>query len=345
MSTAAEPNVVASDGVIVRVVREALGYVTAPDEQRTLAFVPEAIAGYAGEPLHELGITEGREVKLWWQPESGTVTRVEIPSLKHVGPEQKSDGTGHHDPFEAMKSAPASESLPVVRQQPSPSTSQFELHPDRQAALSSAARRALPRATRNFGKLVDTSNLRPGDLLLSREQEPDRISQLIAEVQAEGGYATQDGRWTHAAMYVGDDQSVIEATFDDLASGGNVRLTSLDEYCDGKNILRFRRSKYVPNDATGWRLCVRAMSRLTQPYSFGLIAQIWYNVVVRKQGFYSSEKQHPTTQAIVCSTLYADAYNEALRRSLGEVNGACVPAWLSASDEFVDVEAEWIAVV
>ena len=245
MSTAAEPNIVASDGVIVRVVSDALGYVTAPDEQRTLAFVPEAIAGYAGEPLHELGITEGREVKVWWQPESGTVTRVEIVSLKHVRPEHKSAGAGQHDQIEAQESVTASEPLPVVRQQPSPSTSQFELHPDRKAASSGAARRALPRGTRTFGKLVDTSNLRPGDLLLSREQEPDRISQLIAEVQAEGGYATQDGRWTHAAMYVGDDQSVIEATFDGLASGGDVRLTSLDEYCDGKNILRFRRSKYL----------------------------------------------------------------------------------------------------
>ena len=72
MSTAAAPNIVASDGVIVRVASDALGYVTAPAEQRTLAFVPEAIAGYAGESLQELGITEGREVKLWWQPESGT---------------------------------------------------------------------------------------------------------------------------------------------------------------------------------------------------------------------------------------------------------------------------------
>ena len=99
MSTAAEPNIVASDGVIVRAVSDALGYVTAPDEQRTLAFVPEAIAGYAGEPLHELGITEGRAVKLWWQPESGTVTRVEIVSLKHVRSVHKSAGTVHHDPF------------------------------------------------------------------------------------------------------------------------------------------------------------------------------------------------------------------------------------------------------
>jgi hypothetical protein len=326
MSPSAEPKIVASDGVIVRVASDALGYVTAPNEQRTLSFVPEAIAGYTGEPFRELGITEGREVRILWQPESGTVTRVEIVSL------------------ESRQSQTAGESLPVVRQQPLPSTSQSELHPDRQAASSSPARRALARATRNFGKLVDTSNLRPGDLLLSREQQPDRISQLIAEVQGEGGYAPHDGRWTHAAMYVGDDQSVVEATFDGLTTGGNVRLTSLDDYCDGKNILRFRRSRYVPNDPTGWRLCVRAMSRLTQPYSFGLIAQIWYNVVVRKQGFYGSADQHPTTRAIVCSTLYADAYNEALRRSLGEVNGACVPAWLSASDEFVDLETRWVGI-
>ena len=95
-----------------------------------MAFVPEAIAGYAGESLHELGITEGREVKLWWQPESGTVTRVEIGSLKHVRPEHQGAATVHHDQIEARESVTASEPLPVISQQPSPSTSQFELHPD-----------------------------------------------------------------------------------------------------------------------------------------------------------------------------------------------------------------------
>lgn len=86
------------------------------------------------------------------------------------------------------------------------------------------------------------------------------------------------------------------------------------------------------------------MSRLTKPYSFTMIAKTWFDVVIREQGFWTKEKQPSITHAVVCSTLCADSYNEALRRSLGEVNGTCVPAWLSASDEFDDVQCEWVSI-
>ena len=49
-----------------------------------------------------------------------------------------------------------------------------------------------------------------------------------------------------------------------------------------------------------------------------------------------------TSDAVVCSTFYADSYNEAFRSTLGEVNGSCVPAWLSQSNAFVDVATSWL---
>jgi hypothetical protein len=190
---------------------------------------------------------------------------------------------------------------------------------------------------------VDTSALAPGDLVLTSELEPDKISSLIVGVQKQGGYHHDDARWTHAAMYVGDGTSVVEATFDSVREGGDVRLTNLDEYCKGQHMLRFRRSRYIHDTQLGWKVCVRAFSRLKRPYSFAAAARLWFDVVIRGGGFFD-DKERPVSKAVICSTLYADSYNEATRRLLGEVSGVCVPAWLSCSDEFEDVQPEWLSI-
>ena len=39
-------------------------------------------------------------------------------------------------------------------------------------------------------------------------------------------------------MYLGDQENVVEATFDDIHSVGSVRITSIDEYSDGRYALR-----------------------------------------------------------------------------------------------------------
>ncbi len=178
--------------------------------------------------------------------------------------------------------------------------------------------------------------------MLTRDLNPEWTGKLISEVQTKGGYAEHDARWSHAAMYVGDGAHVVEATFDSPMSGGNVRLTSLDDYCQGQASLRFRRSRFITSDVEGWKLCVRAMSRLRLPYSFAKAIDMWFRVVIRKTGFYDEQEKYPVSKAVICSTLYADSYNETTRRSLGEVGGACVPAWLSVSDEFEDVKPQWL---
>ena len=145
-------------------------------------------------------------------------------------------------------------------------------------------------------------------------------------------------------MYVGDGANVVEATFDSVLGGGNVRLTSLDDYSQGSYSLRFRRSKYIADEREGWRICIRAMSRLGKPYDFVQAVLMWFSVVFKGRGFFSGEMQRPTSAAVICSMLYADSYNEATRRSLGEVSGICVPAWLSRSEEFSDIQAEWLEI-
>ncbi|WGJ16305.1 hypothetical protein QEV83_08725 [Methylocapsa sp. D3K7] len=161
---------------------------------------------------------------------------------------------------------------------------------------------------------MNCSNLQPGDFLLSQTLDKDAISSLIEKVQRDGGYAADDGKWSHA-MYLGDQENVVEATFDDIHSGVSVRITSIDEYSDGRYALRFRRPRKVTSESDGWKLCVRALSRLCQPYAFAQAAKLWWDVVIRKSGFYSGRNQRTTSEAVICSTLYADSYNEAFRSS------------------------------
>jgi hypothetical protein len=221
----------------------------------------------------------------------------------------------------------------------------YELHPDNPPEGTTNALRALPLATRTFGKLINTEPLRAGDLLLTREAKPgDTVCGLIVDVQAEGGYSKHDAQWVHAAMYLGDGAHVVEATVDGLLTGGNVRMSSLDTYCDGGSVLRFRRPIAIGEERLAWKMCVRALSRLGQGYNVIAAAQMWFDVIIRGGGFYS-EKKRATSEAVVCSTLYADSYNEATRQTLGEVNGACVPAWLSLSDAFEDVAVGWLEIV
>jgi hypothetical protein len=177
------------------------------------------------------------------------------------------------------------------------------LHPVVPATARIKAPRAINPEARAFGKLVDCAPLQPGDLLLSQELHPDVVSKVIAKVQLNGGYSEQDAQWTYAAMYLGDGVNVIEATFDSVFSSGSVRITSLDHYCQGKYALRFRRSKHVLSAQNGWLLCIRALTRLKQPYSFAHAAKLWWDVVIRKCGFHDAALQRPTSKATICSML------------------------------------------
>jgi hypothetical protein len=317
-------------GEIVRVVDDSIAYIYVRGQHRTMSFIPAVIDNYRGESFVECGLSAGALVEFESQSGTDVVTRVRVQS-------QSSDTVR-----EVMRGGDST--LPNRISHASTGPPQCELHPDRPAAGSAAVLRALPTATRTFGKLVDTSILAPGDLMLSRELQPDKISKLIAKVQEDGGYRVNDARWTHAAMYVGDGASLVEATFDSLVGGGDVRLTNLDQYCQGQNVIRFRRSRFIQDRQLGWRVCVRALSRLKKPYDFISAACMWFNVAIRRGGFYEDERQRQISKAVICSTLYADSYNEATRRVLGEVSGVCVPAWLSISDEFDDLQPEWLSI-
>jgi hypothetical protein len=56
---------------------------------------------------------------------------------------------------------------------------------------------------RQFGRFPNVKQWAPGDLLLFNAVHPGWIAQSITDGQKRGGYAEQDARWHHVAVYLG----------------------------------------------------------------------------------------------------------------------------------------------
>jgi hypothetical protein len=200
---------------------------------------------------------------------------------------------------------------------------------------------AIPERFRKFGKFLATSSWWPGDLLLTRSVTPDRVSKALSEAQVKGGDHQIDAAWTHAAVYIGDGLSLCEATFDSVITGGEVRITPLWDYC-GDYVIKVRRSKYVTTRDAGWLLAIYTLTNLRKAYDFGYIRKLGFRAF-RGQGFWQSDIRVPIkAQALVCSTLFADAHSKTTRHVFGEANGLCVPAFLSQCTDLAPVTTEWI---
>lgn len=202
---------------------------------------------------------------------------------------------------------------------------------------------AIPPRLRAFGKFFDTSQWRAGDLLLFRDKKPDLVGRAIARAQKAGGYADIDAMWTHVALYLGDAFSLCEATFSTSPFSQGVTDTPLWDYC-GDYVVRLRRPNAITTDADGWLLAIKALTQLRKDYNFLLIASLGLRAL-RGDGFWQpGSRTWIRPSALVCSTLYADAYARQTRRSLGEQsNGYCTPAYLSQSSEFRDIPIGWSA--
>jgi hypothetical protein len=314
-------------GEIIRKATDSFGYILLDDPKIILPFDIALVGNYRGQTFEEYGLSQGTHVDVDWNSDN---CRIEVIRLLPRGDVRvRSFGT-ETNPDIPRSSDPG----------PFANLGQKVLHPADAPRSGMRLNRAVSRETRSFGKLIDCSGLQPGDVLMSWDVENDGISKLIVNLQETGGYGENHARWSHVAIYLGDEQNVVEATFENLLSFGSVRITSLDEYARSNYALRFRRFRnFSPND--GWRLCIRALSRMRQPYDFLTAASLWWDVVIRGRGFYDGRNRHTTCEAAICSTLLADSYNEVTRRTLGEVGGACVPAWISLSNEFEDVEVSW----
>lgn len=219
----------------------------------------------------------------------------------------------------------------------------MELHPNDPVPLTSlkwTPPGAIPPRVRSFGKYFDTSDWLPGDLILTREIKPDFIGTAISKAQIAGGYSPHDSLWTHAAMYLGDDLTLCEATFSLGFGPQGVVNTYLWDYC-GDYIIKVRRPKVIQKHRDRWLLALKALTQIKKDYDFLYVINLAW-LAYRGNGFWNQKNKvgiHP--RALVCSTLYADAYASQTKRVLGENGGICTPAFLSQSADFDNIKAVW----
>jgi hypothetical protein len=208
--------------------------------------------------------------------------------------------------------------------------------------------RELPKEARDWGRIIDLGALEPGDLLLFRPipGDSDAISRAIVESQLKV-FPERHAQWTHAAVYLGDDEHVCEANFKVPGSPSGVNIRSAFCYCDGAHAIRARRPRNM-NPKLRLRIAIGALTNLGAGYSFSQIVA-FARAANSERGFWNSLKRVPNsqTQSFVCSTLYQDAYNFAFQGTTIRLGSRCTPAHLSASPDFEDREPQlrWLQIV
>jgi hypothetical protein len=209
------------------------------------------------------------------------------------------------------------------------------LLPSEEPARSVRIDRELPREARIWRRIVDLGDLEPGDLLLFRpiSLQSDPISRAIVEQQSKV-LPARHAQWTHAAVYLGDDEHICEANFKVPGVRNGVNIRSAFCYCDGAHAIRARRPKNM-SPKLRLRIAIGALQNLGSGYNF---QQILAFAMAANQagGFWNSLRRvpHSQTRSFVCSTLYQDAYNFAFQGSTIRLGGRCTPAHLSASMDF-----------
>lgn len=195
---------------------------------------------------------------------------------------------------------------------------------------------------------MDLTALEPGDLFLFRPVDPtsDSISQRITQAQSDGGLHKRHAQWTHAAVYLGDGQSICEANFKVPGQENGVTLRSAFDYCDGTYAIRARRPKNMTPQQR-LRIAIGALTNLGKSYSFWQIVK--FARAATEEGFWKSLGRGPQRppQAFVCSTLYQDAYNFAFQGNAVRLGALCTPAHLSASNDFEQNEPplHWLEII
>ena len=191
--------------------------------------------------------------------------------------------------------------------------------------------RPLPRPVRDFGKYPNFDEWQPGSLLLFHIPEKTPwISRLIVKTQ-ERAYDFEHARWHHAAVYVGDG-FLCEARI-----RGGVQYRPLDDYV-GKHQIRVRFDDRMSHPQ-GYKLAIRAMTRLRESYGFNEIAKLSWRAI---KGFGARSPLALGPKGVICSHLYDMAYRGATKRLLFDTGDRPImPAELSQTVELKDVSVYW----
>jgi hypothetical protein len=206
--------------------------------------------------------------------------------------------------------------------------------------------RELPSEARNWGRILDMHQLEAGDLMLFRLVEPDAVSRQIVRAQIRGGFNQRHAQWTHAAVYLGDGEHICEANWRIFGRSKSVVMRSAFCYCDGRYAIRARRPGNM-DEKQRLRIAIGALTNLGKGYSKTEIFQFTVAAMTGR-GFWETMNRGPRIRvgALVCSTLYQDAYNFAFKGNTVRMGSLCTPAHLSASADFEaeDRPLAWLAI-
>src|SRR5207302_9592948 len=93
------------------------------------------------------------------------------------------------------------------------------------------------------------------------------------------------------------------------------------------------------------RIAIGALANIGKGYSFLELIQ-FYKAAYSGRGFVAAMPRGPriNVRALVCSTLYQDAYNFAFQGTTVRMGSLCTPAHLSSSDDFEpnDIALAWV---
>lgn len=212
---------------------------------------------------------------------------------------------------------------------------QIEIDPANRGALVDGTPVAeLSRSVIRFGYIPDLRQCEPGDVILFRDAAPNIFSRTISYAQA-GSHPKPHARWTHAAIYLYDDQIVEAVPFP------GVRARSLYDDVPKKRIFRVRRRPDLSREQR-YVIALRALSMLHSRYSFRAALGIgWRSLgISRRVGAMSFG------QVIICSKVVSDVYLERTRHLFQgcHPDRPVTPAHLSATTDLDDVPVPWLAI-
>ena len=199
-----------------------------------------------------------------------------------------------------------------------------------------ASFRSLGQNIRDFGYVPDAAQMQPGDVILVAGT--NMVAKGIRKTQ-KIGFHTDDARWTHAALYIGEEL-IVEAT-----PFGGVRVGSLYKLANGKR-LRVRR---IPCESgftmtTRYQVTISALTDLRRGYSlFSIPRLLWWALFGM---LYKSDQRPNIGGVIICSSVVRNAYLKSANLNL--VPGMISPAWpadLSQTAELTDVQIDWVKIV
>ncbi len=200
--------------------------------------------------------------------------------------------------------------------------------------------------TKRFGFYPDTSQLRPGDIVLLRAIDlADEQDRLIYDYQAKRGLSDPQARFIHAGLYAGEDMLW------DCTMNEGVQKRSLSDYVGSRYELMFIRDAGLSEaEQRGWVDRVQVMKD-----------KLWFATMTEQQRRFALQTgarlADSPEQGTTCTRLIFDPWgeltlgqsrpqiNDDINNPLlpGEVSG--LPA-LSAAEQggvarFVEIEPDW----